>query len=95
MRIAHVVVAAATIAGRGQFFWGPGRARTRLAGKARLGGGSLPGAGVASSAGQPLIGARYALWPACPSHKFARAVPRHLLARPFYAAAPAVPNIHC
>src|SRR6266702_4810291 len=31
MRIAYVAVAAATIAGRGQLFWGPSRAGTALA----------------------------------------------------------------
>ena len=36
MRIAHVVVAAATMAGRGQFFWEPSRAGAALASKARL-----------------------------------------------------------
>lgn len=48
MRIADIVVAAATIAGRRQFFSRPGLARAELANEVRLGQGSLTG-GVRNS----------------------------------------------
>ena len=95
MRIAHVVLAAATMARRGQLFGGPSRARARLASKARPGGGSLPRAGAASSAGQPRIGARYALWPVCLPHEFACTGASAPASPAFFAAASAVPNVHC
>lgn len=70
MRIAHVAVAAATNAGAGSVLLGtePGasRARARPASEARLGGGSLPGAGAASSTGRPVTGMLGVLWPAGP-----------------------------
>jgi len=53
MRIAHVVAAAATMAGRRQFFWGPSRAGAALASKARPARGSLTGARADRSRYQP------------------------------------------
>jgi len=72
MRIAHVVAAAAATAGLGQFFWGPRRARARLASEARLGGGSLTGTGAAASTGRPFIGVLGGLRPAGSPHELAR-----------------------
>src|SRR5215468_2257539 len=53
MRIAHVVVAAATMAWRGQFFWGPRRADAALASKARLARRSFTGVRADQSKYQP------------------------------------------
>src|SRR5690242_1943448 len=53
MRIAHVVVAATTMAGRGQFFWGPSRAGATLASKAPLARRSLPGTRSSTNAPTP------------------------------------------
>src|SRR6516225_8495680 len=53
MRIPHVVVAAATMAGRGQVFWGPRRAGVALAGMAQLARWSLTGARADRSRYQP------------------------------------------
>ena len=72
MRIAHVVVAAATMAGRGQLFWGPSRAGAALASKARLARGSLTGARVDRSRYQSrLRGMCCAFWPEVSTHRSA------------------------
>jgi len=71
MRIAYVVVAAATIAGRGLFFWGPSRAGALLPSAARLARESLTGARADRSAYQPLTGIFCALWPVGWPHRFA------------------------
>jgi hypothetical protein len=72
MRIAHVVMAAAAMAGLGQFFWGPRRARAGLASEARPGGGSLTGTGAAASTGRPFIGGLGVLGPAGSPRELAR-----------------------
>ena len=56
MKIADIVMAAATIAGRRQLFSRPSLARAELASEVRLGQGSLIGACAAPSADQFLIG---------------------------------------
>jgi len=72
MRIAHVVVAAATMAGRGQFFWGPRRADAALASKARLARRSFTGVRADQSKYQPRsTGMFCALWPAGSPLRFA------------------------
>jgi hypothetical protein len=72
MRIAHVVVTATTLAGRGQFFWGPSRAGAALLGKARLDRRSLTGARADLSRHQPrLTGMFCALWLGDSPHRFA------------------------
>ena len=64
MRIAHVVVVATTLAGRGQFFWGPSRAGTALPSKALLTRRPLTGARADRSRYQPrLTGMFCVLWP--------------------------------
>jgi hypothetical protein len=75
MRIAYVVAAAATIAGRGQPFWEPCRAGAALASEARLARRSLTGARSDLSMYQPLIGIFCALWPVGWAHRFASSRP--------------------
>ena len=69
MRIAYVVVAATTIAGRGQLFWGPSRAGAALASKARLASGSLTGRADRSRYQLPVYGHVLRVWPEGSPHR--------------------------
>ena len=71
MRIAYVVVAATTMAGRGQLFWGPSRAGAALASKARLASGSLTGRADRSRYQPRFTGMFCAFWPEGSPHRFA------------------------
>lgn len=92
MRIANIAVAASTIAGRGQFFSRPIRARPGLASEWRPAYGPLPGrAGLHQRANSSS---------ACPARPGQRGrhmsvpeqAPRHPLSRPSPPAASALPN---
>jgi hypothetical protein len=67
MRIADIVMAVTTIAGRRQFFSRLSLARAELANEVRLGQGSLTGACSAPLTDQFLIGMLGALRPAGPA----------------------------
>ena len=64
MRIAHVVVAAATMAGRGQFFWGPAGRVSRWPAWHSSPEGHQPGRAQIDQGTNPgLTGTFCALWP--------------------------------